>query len=151
MKNIINFKSTKEITLFLYRLIGVFFITAALGKSANSSQIELVLSFLGFSSFISEIIIYSLIIFEISLGLLIIFKIYNLYTIPISVFTLIFFIGILVYLFFHPEAPECGCMGNIRLFSNSRSENLFGVFRNFCFIFITIVCWFHLFREKTDH
>nr|MCR5554179.1 hypothetical protein [Bacteroidales bacterium] len=124
-----------------YRLIGVFFIFAAIGKASNSSPIENVLYFFNFPSIVIQGVIWMLIISEIVIGLAMLFQVFPLVTAIVAFISLVFFTIMLIILLIQPEVPHCGCTGNIVLFKTAFAENLFGVIRNIFFLLIIAFYW----------
>jgi hypothetical protein len=51
-------------------------------------------------------------------------------TLRIATATLVLFTGALLYLWFDPNAPSCGCAGAARLAATARQENAMAISRN---------------------
>ena len=126
---------------FLYKLIGVFFVLAALGKTLDSGQIVAVFTFLKIPDVLHSALVMGLILFELTLGVMMIFQLGYRWVLPLSAAVLVFFIFVLGYLFFSPLAPPCGCTGSFAVSEDPRTENLLGICRNFLFLGINIYCW----------
>ena len=89
---------------FLYKLIGVFFVLAALGKTLDSGQIIAVFTFLKIPDVLHSALVMGLILFELTLGVMMIFQLGYRWVLPLSAVVLVFFIFVLGYLFFSPLA-----------------------------------------------
>lgn len=85
---------------FLYKLIGVFFVLAALGKTLDSGQIIAVFTFLKIPDVLHSALVMGLILFELTLGVMMIFQLGYRWVLPLSAVLLVFFIFVLGYLFF---------------------------------------------------
>lgn len=136
-----------QIIKYFYRFIGVFFVLTAFGKATDSSGVERVFAFLKFSADAASIIVWLLIIFELVVGLAMIFQLFPFFTASLSCLALILFSIFLTILLFLPEAPHCGCTGGFKLFKTAFSENLFGLIRNLCFLTITGSYWLDTFKK----
>jgi len=127
-------------TLIAYRLIGAFFILAAVNKAISLYRTEEVFLFLGFPASMIAVFSWALVTYEIALGLSIILSICDRLVAKVVIITLLIFSSVIaVLLWKYPNAPPCNCSGNLNLFSTAFGDNLFGIFRNLVLLAISIL------------
>lgn len=115
-------------------IVGFFFIYSALIKSYSIYNVLETFRFLGIPEILLFPLSWSLILFELILGLLLTFGLWRKKILLTTQIVLVIFSGILIFLILAPNAPHCGCTGNFTIFKTAILDNILGLVRNIVFL-----------------
>lgn len=141
MKNYVRF-IIKSLSL----IIGIVLITSALSKIADTASFGEIIS--NYTSPIFSILSPVIVIFELVLGLHIIFLINLKRNLLIAVSTFIIFTLIYSYGYFIKGIESCGCFGN--LWTNLLDRPIIVFCRNAILISLSLIAYKYSFTEKVD-
>ena len=116
MAKLSNFEN--KLKVFFRYLLGIIFLVSGISKLIEPENfINEIGRLIFFSSSLDTIIAYAIILAEITLALLILFK-FNKWVLNLTIFTLILFSCYLGYKIISQDNSDCGCFGNFIYHSN---------------------------------
>jgi uncharacterized membrane protein YphA (DoxX/SURF4 family) len=111
-------------------LIGGFLVSAGVAKAHNSYDLRSVLLFDGFSRWMIPPLVWSVVLSEIVLGLLLFFRIAQKTVAIITIAVLVLYSLQLGYLLAFTNSPSCACLGRIKQYQSGRTTSSLGLARN---------------------
>jgi uncharacterized membrane protein YphA (DoxX/SURF4 family) len=133
-------------TLSIYAfIVGAFFIVSGVGKVINTAAFSNLITEYGLGAF--KLLSPPIVLFEILIGLFLIFSInpkrYSFISfVLLGVFTIAF-----AYAYFKNGVTNCGCFGTMKY---SSLPPLFSFIRNFILLFLSFIVWIKYPKEKEE-